>query len=63
MISAEDEDIDKQLQFLQNSKNSIKRYNDRIYDPDFPHIFILMHNNAGDCSHDEAIVKLEKMQK
>jgi hypothetical protein len=63
LVSAEDDDIDQQLHDLQTSKNNIQRYGEKTYDPDYPHIFLLIHDKGGSVSHDVASIKLEKMRK
>jgi hypothetical protein len=63
LVSAEDDDIDQQLFDLQNSKSNIQRYGEKTYDPDYPHIFLLLHDKSSTVTYDVASLKLEKMRK
>lgn len=63
LLSAEDENLDQEIQNMYNLRASVRRYKEGTYDSDYPHVFLILHDKNHEVSFDVAMVKLDKLKK
>jgi len=44
-------------------KSGLERYREGSYDPDFPHVYLVLHGKNLGVSSDVATLKIEKLKK
>lgn len=63
IISAEDENPDKEFQNLINLKSQLKRYREGTYDSDYPLVFIMLHDPNSNITADTAAMQADRLKK
>ena len=63
IISSEDEKPDDEISKLWNLKSTITRYKESIYDTDYPHIYLVLHDKSHSVSIDVASMQLDRLRK
>lgn len=63
IISSEDERPDDEITKLCNLKSTITRYKESVYDSDYPHIYLVLHDKSHSVSVDVASMQLDRLRK
>ena len=63
IISAEDDKPDEEIKKLWNLKDTITRYKEKIYDADYPHVYLILHDKSQSVSLDVAAMQLDRLRK